>query len=175
MPSVPLLAKARESLSDLWREIAKFGIVGLSALVIDIGLFNILRFYGPDGQGPMFDRPISSKIISVAVATTFAYFGNRYWTFRHRGRSNMGREYIMFFALNGVAMMIAIGCLWFSHYLMGWDSALADNISANVVGLGLGTTFRFWSYRKFVFPAIPDDPEHSVEREVAERDASTPI
>ena len=175
MPSVPLLAKARESLSDLWREIAKFGIVGLSALVIDIGLFNILRFYGPDGQGPMFDRPISSKIVSVAVATTFAYFGNRYWTFRHRGRSNMGREYIMFFALNGVAMMIAIGCLWFSHYLMGWDSALADNISANVVGLGLGTTFRFWSYRKFVFPEIPDDPEHAVEREVAERDASTPI
>ena len=175
MPLVPLLAKARESLSDLWREIAKFGIVGLSALVIDIGLFNILRFYGPDGQGPMFDRPISSKIVSVAVATTFAYFGNRYWTFRHRGRSNMGREYIMFFALNGVAMMIAIGCLWFSHYLMGWDSALADNISANVVGLGLGTTFRFWSYRKFVFPAILDDPEHAVEREVAERDASTPI
>jgi len=175
MPLVPLLAKARESLSDLWREIAKFGIVGLSALVIDIGLFNILRFYGPDGQGPMFDRPISSKIVSVAVATTFAYFGNRYWTFRHRGRSNMGREYIMFFALNGVAMMIAIGCLWFSHYLMGWDSALADNISANVVGLGLGTAFRFWSYRKFVFPAIPDDPKHAVEREVAERDASTPI
>ena len=175
MPSVPLLDKARETINDLWREIAKFGIVGLSALVIDIGLFNVLRFYGPDGQGPMFDRPISSKIISVAVATTFAYFGNRYWTFRHRGRTNMGREYLMFFALNGAAMVIAIGCLWFSHYLMGWDSALADNISANVVGLGLGTMFRFWSYRKFVFPAIPNDPEHQIEREVAERDASTPI
>jgi hypothetical protein len=49
---------------------------------------------------------------------------------------------------------------------MGWDSALADNISANVVGLALGTAFRFWSYRKFVFPAIPND---------AGRDAITPI
>ena len=58
---------------------------------------------------------------------------------------------------------------------MGWDSALADNISANVVGLGLGTAFRFWSYRKFVVPAIPDDLEHQGERELAQRDAITPI
>jgi len=159
--------------AGIWRELAKFGIVGLAALVIDIGLFNFLRFAG--GEGPMFDRPISSKIISVAVATTFAYFGNRYWTFRQRGRTNMGREYLMFFALNAVALLIAISCLWFSHYVMGWDSALADNISANVVGLGLGTMFRFWSYRKFVFPAIPDDAEHQDERDLAERDAITPI
>ena len=120
-------------MAGIWRELAKFGIVGLAALVIDIGLFNVLRFAG--GEGPMFDRPISSKIISVAVATTFAYFGNRYWTFRQRGRSNMGREYLMFFGLNAIALLIAISCLWLSHYVMGWDSALADNISANVVGL----------------------------------------
>ena len=163
----------RSWMAGIWRELAKFGIVGLAALVIDIGLFNLLRFAG--GEGPMFDRPISSKIISVAVATTFAYFGNRYWTFRQRGRTNMGREYLMFFGLNAVAMVIAVGCLWFSHYFMGWDSALADNISANVVGLGLGTMFRFWSYRKFVFPAIPDDVGHQSERELAERDAVTPI
>ena len=159
--------------TGIWRELAKFGIVGLSALVIDIGLFNLLRFAG--GQGPMYDRPISSKIVSVAVATTFAYFGNRYWTFRKRGRTNMGREYLKFFGLNAIAMVIAIACLWFSHYLMGWDSVLADNISANVVGLSLGTTFRFWSYRKFVFPEIPNDLEHQGERELAERDAITPI
>lgn len=169
------IAAIRQSVSDLWREVAKFGVVGLSGLVIDVGLFNLLRFSGPDGQGPMYDRPISSKIISVAVATSFAYLGNRFWTFRHRGRGNMGREYLMFFGLNAIAMAIAVGCLWFSHYVMGWDSALADNISANVVGLGLGTLFRFWSYRKFVFPAIPNDPTHAAERELAQRDAASPI
>lgn len=169
------IAAIQQSVSDLWREIAKFGVVGLSGLVIDIGLFNLLRFSGPEGQGPMYDRPITAKIISVAVATSFAYLGNRFWTFRHRGRGNMGREYLLFFGLNAIAMAIAVGCLWFSHYLMGWDSALADNISANVVGLGLGTLFRFWSYRKFVFPAIPDDPAHAAERELAERDAASPI
>ena len=134
----------------------------------DVGLFNLLLY----GGGPFTDRPITSKIVSVAAATTFAYFGNRFWTFRHRGRTNMGREYLLFFVLNGVAMLISVGCLWVSHYLLGLTSPVADNISANVIGLGLGTLFRFWSYRRWVFPAIPDDP---AARELAERDASSLI
>lgn len=152
----------------LIHEIAKFGIVGLISFVIDVGLFNLLLF----GGGPFTAKPITAKIVSVAVATTFAYFGNRFWTFRHRGRTNMGREYVLFFLLNGVAMLIAIACLGISHYVLGLDSALADNISANIIGLGLGTLFRFWSYRKWVFPAVPDD---AADRELAERDATTPI
>lgn len=153
---------------SLAHEVAKFGIVGLIAFVIDVGLFNLLLF----GGGPMEGKPLTAKAVSVIVATTFAYFGNRFWTFRHRGRTNMGREYILFFLLNGVAMAIAMGCLAVSHYLLGFDSPLADNISANVVGLALGTLFRFWSYRRWVFPAVEGD---EADRELAERDAITPI
>jgi len=142
----------------LVHEVAKFGAVGLVALVIDVGLFNLLRFAG--GEGPMYDRPLTAKIVSVSVATTFAYFGNRYWTFRNRGRTSFGREYALFFLLNGVGLGISVACLWFSHYALGFTSALADNISANVIGLALGTMFRFWSYRRWVFPddaAAADD------------------
>ncbi len=152
----------------LVHEIAKFGVVGMTSFVIDVSVFNLLLF----GGGPLDDKPLTAKAVSVAVATTFAYFGNRFWTFRHRGRTNMGREYVLFFLLNGVAMLIALACLWVSHYALGLDSALADNVSANVIGLGLGTLFRFWSYRKWVFPAVPPD---DADRELSERDASTPI
>jgi putative flippase GtrA len=69
-------------------------------------------------------------------------------------------------------MLISVGVLWVSHYVLGFTSPLADNISANVVGLGLGTLFRFWSYRRWVFPAIP---EGTAEHELAERDASSLI
>ena len=146
----------------LLHEIAKFGVVGIGAFVIDIGLFNLLRFAG--GEGPMYDRPLTAKVVSVVVATTFAYFGNRYWTFRHRGRTSFGREYVLFFVLNGVGLAISVGCLWFSHYALGLTSALADNISANVVGIALGTMFRFWSYRRWVFP---DDAEAADEAAIA--------
>lgn len=135
----------------LVHEVAKFGVVGLVALVVDVGLFNLLRFAG--GEGPMYDKPLTAKVVSVSVATTVAYFGNRYWTFRHRGRTSFGREYLLFFVLNGVGLAISVGCLWFSHYALGFTSPVADNISANVIGLGLGTLFRFWSYRRWVFPA----------------------
>jgi putative flippase GtrA len=166
-PAHGLIQRLYAPVRHLVHEIAKFGIIGMISFVIDVGLFNLLLF----GGGPFTDKPITAKVISVAVATTFAYFGNRFWTFRHRGRTNMGREYILFFLLNGVAMLIAIGCLAFSHYVLGFDSALADNISANVVGLVLGTLFRFWSYRKWVFPELPA----GADQELAERDAVTPI
>lgn len=146
----------------LLHEIAKFGVVGIGAFLIDIGLFNLLRFAG--GEGPMYDRPLTAKIVSVVVATTFAYFGNRYWTFRHRGRTSFGREYVLFFVLNGVGLAISVGCLWFSHYALGLTSPLADNISANVVGIALGTMFRFWSYRRWVFP---EDAEAAEDAAVA--------
>ena len=96
-----------DGVDKLWHEVAKFGVVGLFAFVIDVGLFNLLRFAG--GDGPLYDKPLTAKVISVAVATTFAYFGNRYWTFRHRGRTSFGREYLLFFVFNGIGLLIQLG------------------------------------------------------------------
>jgi putative flippase GtrA len=132
------------------RELGKFGVIGLIAYVIDLAVFNLLRFAG--GEGPLFDKPLTAKVISVLVATTFAYFGNRNWTFKDRTRSSFRREYALFFVFNAVGMIISLSCLWISHYILGFDSALADNISANVIGLVLGTVFRFWGYHNWVFP-----------------------
>ena len=140
----------RDFVTNLRRELGKFGVIGLIAYVIDLTVFNLLRFAG--GEGPLFDKPLTAKVISVLVATTFAYFGNRNWTFKDRTRSSFRREYTLFFAFNAVGMIISLSCLWISHYLLGFESALADNISANVIGLILGTIFRFWGYHNWVFP-----------------------
>jgi putative flippase GtrA len=137
-------------------EVVKFLMVGGLGFVVDVTVFNLLRFAG--GEGPLYDKPITAKIISVVVATMVTYAGNRQWTWRHRERSGYVREYVLFFVLNGIAMAIAVATLAVSHYLLGFTSPLADNISANVVGLALGTAFRFWSYRRFVFrPAAPEE------------------
>ena len=143
----------------LIHELAKFGVVGAIAFVVDIGVFNLLR------HGPMEDKPLTAKVISTVLATTVAFAGNRQWTFKHRERTNLRREYALFFGLNGVALAIALGCLGLSHYVLGFTSPLADNISANVIGMALGTMFRFWSYRRFVFTAPEPVPPAEVERE----------
>jgi putative flippase GtrA len=139
----------------LLREVAKFGIVGLAAFVVDVGVFNFLRFHSEAAR--LYDKPITAKIISTIVATFVAYMGNRFWTFRHRDRVGYAREYLMFFVLNAVGLGISVACLGISHYMLNLRSPLADNISANVIGLGMGTLFRFWAYRRWVFPEIPED------------------
>jgi hypothetical protein len=58
--------------------------------------------------------------------------------------------------MNVIAMVIAVLCLAVSHDLFGFTSKLADNISGNLIGIGLGTLFRFWAYRTFVFTELID-------------------
>lgn len=130
------------------RELATFGLVGALAYLLDVGGFNLL-VHVP--HAPLQERPLTAKVISTSLAITWAYFGNREWTWRHRERSTIRREFVIFVLLNGVAMGIAVTTLGFSRYVMGLDSALADNISANVIGVGLGTIFRYWSYQRWVF------------------------
>jgi putative flippase GtrA len=136
-------------LGAIVRELMKFGVVGSVAFLVDLSVFNLVLH--------QTEEPLTSKTISTVVATTVAYAGNRTWTFRRRSRSGVRREYVLFFLLNGVGLLIALTCVATSHYLLDFTSRLSDNIAANVVGLGLGTTFRFWSYRRFVFPALLSD------------------
>lgn len=48
-------------------------------------------------------------------------------------------------------MVIPVTCLAVSRYVLGLTGLWADNISANVVGLGLSTAARFWVFRRYVF------------------------
>lgn len=141
----------RQRARDLLGEVASFGVVGAVALAVDVVGFNVLRYAG-DG-GLLEDRPLTAKALSVTASTTVAFLGNRFWTYRHRPRGQLHREYVLFFVFSAIALAIALACLGVSHYVLGFTSPLADNIAANVVGLALGTAFRFWSYRRFVFRA----------------------
>lgn len=129
-------------------EIAKFGTVGAMAYVIDVGVFNLLR---AETMSPIAHKPITAKIISSVLATLVAYLGNRYWAFRHREVGSHAQSLSLFFGFNVIGMVIAALCLAFTHYALGLTSTTADNISANIIGTGLGTLFRFWAYRRYIF------------------------
>jgi putative flippase GtrA len=144
-----LLERWRSLARRLLPELTKFGIVGAVCLVIDVGGFNLLRYAGSDG--PLHDAPLTAKFLSAATATVASWLGNRYWTFRHGRRSAPHREFMLFVLMCSLGTGIAMLCLGTSHYVLGLTSPLADNVSANVIGLALGTSFRFWAYRTHVF------------------------
>jgi putative flippase GtrA len=85
------------------------------------------------------------------------YLGSRYWTFRHRERGGMGRETVLFFVLNGIGLGIQLASIGFTNYALGLSDKLASNV-ALFLGICLGTLFRFWSYRKWVWIAPPTGP-----------------
>ena len=159
-----LVNRARGAIDVLVREMLKFGVVGAVAFVIDLWGYNLLVF-GPHWlgmfsqqttQGALHDKPLTARIIAATVATLFAWVGNRLWTFRHRRSRQAGQELALYIFFNVIAMVISVACLGVSRYGFGLHSQLADNVT-NIFGIILGTLFRFWSYRKFVFEGLLDD------------------
>jgi len=74
---------------------------------------------------------------------------------------------VLFFGVNAIALAIAAGVLALSHYGLGFQTRLADNV-ATIIGIGIGTIFRFVAYRYFVFagvvPAEAGSSEAAAER-----------
>ncbi len=137
----------------LGREASGFAAVGAFGLAVDIGGYNALVHLG--GNGWLDEQPLLAKTVSLVAGTSVAYLGNRFWTYRDRPRGRMAWEYTLYMALSAVALGISLACLAVSRYVLGLTSAVADNVSANVVGLALGSLFRFLTYRRFVFPEGP--------------------
>jgi len=131
-------------------QLARFGTVGLVGFVVDIGVFNLLRATLLSSES-LHEGPLLAKFISTCLAIAVNYVGNRYWTFGATKRDQVVREGIEFVLVSLGGMAITLACLWVSHYALGFTSQLADNISGNIIGLGLGTLFRFAFYRYWVF------------------------
>ena len=142
---MPGMASLRKRLTDLIPELAKFGVVGLIGSVIDLGGADYLHVHM--GIGPMV-----AKAMSITAATLVTYLGSRFWTFRHRVNQALLREGVLFVVLNIIGLGIAEMVIAITTYGLDMKSELAYNV-ASVVGTGLGTIFRYFSYKKWVFLA----------------------
>ncbi len=146
-----------ERFRSLLSELTKFGLVGVLSLGVDLLVFNLVLLAAPG-------KPLTAKVVSTVLSATNAFLLNRHWSFRHRERTSRLRSEVTLFAvLNALGLVIALTCLATSHYLLGFESRLADNVAANGVGLVLGTAFRFWSYRRFVWTAPVQEPDAALD------------
>ena len=149
-----------ERFRQIIHEFAKFGVIGVFGLLItNIGY--ALLHSNTVGWGP-----VTATTVATIVATSVTYVGNRYWSFRHRERTNVAREGSIFFVLNGIGLGIQDAVVAFNYYILGLGgNKLAEFLALNC-GIALATVFRFWSYRKFVWAARSDDG--GAEAEAAE-------
>ncbi|MEU1472312.1 GtrA family protein [Streptomyces sp. NPDC005761] len=138
----------RARLDLLAREVAKFGVVGAVGLVVNIAVSNLLWRYT--------DIPtVRAGLMATFVAILCNYVGFRYWTYRDRDKSGRTRELTLFLLFSAVGAVIETGVLYAATYGFGWNTPVQSNVF-KILGIGIATMFRFWSYRTWVFRALPD-------------------
>ncbi|PFG31919.1 GtrA family protein [Paramicrobacterium agarici] len=158
-------------LRELAGQLVRFGLVGAAGFAVDIVVFNALRLtlLAPEN---IETGPLIAKTVSTVLAIATNWVGNRFWTFADSRQANTVREASEFFIVSIAGMGFGIGSLWVSHYVLGFTSVLADNISSNVIGLALGAVFRFALYRWWVFSpkrAVAQHPVSDLARGAAGR------
>ncbi len=151
---VSLIETVRRHLPPKYRELAKFLVVGGTAWIVDTGLFTVLS------HTVLSEKVITAKAISILIATVLSYVLNREWSFSQRGGRERHHEAALFFVVNALAMGLNLVPLAMTRYLFGISVpeysqatvSVVDFIAANIVGTLFGMAFRYWAYRRFVFP-----------------------
>jgi putative flippase GtrA len=157
----------RDLLRGSWRillkEVAAFGLVGALAFALDVGIFTWFTHGLHVGA-------LKSKAVSTAVSTVFAYFGNRHLSFSHRARTSLGRETSFFFGINLITLVFSELALALFVYPLGYPHQSTTVFVVNLATIVLGTGFRFWAYKRFVF--LHPDRVHAhdvdLDRELSE-------
>lgn len=130
-------------------ELSKFGAVGAIALAVNMTVLGAML-------ASTHNKQIYATLVSTIVATIVAYIGNRYWTYKDRDKLDRRREMLLFFVINGVAMVIEVAAVFIAKYGFHQSSSPAVFIAKYGFGLPLGMLFRLYTYRTFVFPQNPD-------------------
>jgi putative flippase GtrA len=164
MAFAPSVRSLRDHVRSSWRillkELTAFGLVGAVGFAIDVGLFNLFFDHGQ----------VTAKSISTLVATAVTYFGNRYFSFSHRARTGVARETSIFLGINILTLAFSLVIIALFSYPLHFKHHLLVMNVVNIATIGVGTIFRFWSYKRFVFlhPDRVHAPDADLDVELAE-------
>ncbi|MFG2885411.1 GtrA family protein [Streptomyces sp. NPDC048297] len=139
--SAPDSAPAR-SLRRVALEVAKFGVVGGSGVLVNFLVFNLL-LHGL-AQGAM-----TATVLASCIAMATNYLGFRYFTYRDRA-SRTRRQIVLFFVFSGLGVVMESGLFWVGYHGFGLHSAFESNV-VKAWSIVLASAFRFLVYRTWVF------------------------
>jgi putative flippase GtrA len=170
--ALALLPKPVVDLMHRHHELLKFAVVGGTTFVIDTAIFLVLK------STVLESKPVTAKVIGTTVATIVSYVLNREWSFRTRGGRANHHEAMLFFLISAAGVVVTSVPLWVSRYGLHLETPhvsrvtqeVADLVSAQVIGTLLAMAFRWWAFRRFVFPHADARPRDTGPSEEDERD-----
>ncbi|MBP2478960.1 putative flippase GtrA [Crossiella equi] len=146
--------------ADQRSEFLKFAVVGALTWIIDTAVVYTLKLT------ILGDKPLTARAIGVIVATAASYLLNRSWSFNNRGGKAPFHEAVLFAAISAVGAALTLVpqavSLYALHirvpYVSPVTQAVANFVTGQILGVLLAMVFRFWAFRKFVFPEVKPTP-----------------
>ncbi len=114
--------------------------------VVDTVSFTLLRLT------PAFhSSPLKAGNISTILAIAANWIGNRYWTFGPHRSTRGAAEAVEFAAVSVLGMLVALGCLAFSHYVLDLRTLLRTTSRRTWSPWCSASAIRFLLYRHWVY------------------------
>ncbi len=125
-------------------QFAKFCMISFSNLVIDFGILNLLIYYSGVAEGVLYSV---FKAVSFLLANVNGYAWNKFWTFSSREVEGWFKQFIRFFAVVGVGLVINVTV---ATYVVAEFGGSGGSISSTVwanIGAAVSLVFTlFWNF-----------------------------
>jgi putative flippase GtrA len=132
-------------------QVAKFLLIGVLAVLVDLGVLNVLMSLFGIAAGWGF---VLFKAVSFIVATFSKFWGNKFWAFERAETKKMGRELLQFYVVTLVGMAVNVGVASFVVNSVGPQFGLNLQVWANIgaiVAAVAGAAWNFLGYKFVVF------------------------
>lgn len=132
-------------------QLSKFGLVGVTNTVVDLGIYNLFIFASDVSSGYLI---AVFKCFSVMAAIINSYVWNKFWSFEKKEVSNVGEEFTQFLMISLIGLLLNVGITAFVVNVIGAPAGMAEKTWANIGGLTasvLVLTWNFIGYKFFVF------------------------
>jgi dolichol-phosphate mannosyltransferase len=123
-----------------WWQLAKFGLVGGSGYLINLGVFAFL-------SGNLGIHHLVAAVGAFVVAVSSNFFWNRHWTFS-AGDGHAGFQAARFFAVSLAALLINLVVL---EALVGGTSM--GDLAAQAIAVAVAMPFNFLGNKLWTFAA----------------------
>lgn len=134
-----------ESFKSLFFKFLKFGIVGVSGMVVHGGVLYLFKEL-------VGLPPLLANTIGFVVAASWNYLFNRIWTFASKEKQ-VGVEYLKFFLVSLVGLAINNGSLWLFSFLLPLWKADARFYLLWLAAVAVTTVWNFFGNLLFTFKA----------------------
>jgi putative flippase GtrA len=132
-------------------QLAKFGLIGVSNTVIDLGLYTFLIYLSDTASGLAI---ILFKTLSVAVAIINSYIWNKYWSFQKKELRDVSKEFTHFVSVSLVGLVLNVAITSFITNLVSPVFGFNQVAWATLAGGAASALVLLWNflgYKLFVF------------------------